>query len=180
MRPGTRLVDEDAYDDRPGGPAADRPARRRIDLLARGAAVRSGGRPAGADRNALVEAARWLADRPTFTGTATELLVALGRLDNLDEIADTVTCRPGLAVGVADLVDARRQALRDRLDPTVLIATVGRSAGRGDLAGGLLAVALVRHGAGFGWPGPWRDLLLDLRRHPDLDVREQAFGIDMS
>ncbi|BEL06217.1 hypothetical protein Q0Z83_044080 [Actinoplanes sichuanensis] len=41
-------------------------------------------------------------------------------------------------------------------------------------------MAVVRHGAGFGWKQPWRDLLTGLRRHPDPDVREEAYAIDMS
>jgi len=76
-----RLVDRDADDDHPRDPAVDRRARRRIELLARGAVVRSGSRPADADRTALVESARWLAGHVAFAGTATGLLVDLDRLD---------------------------------------------------------------------------------------------------
>lgn len=175
-----RLVDRDAADDHPGDPAADRPARRRIELLTRGAVVRSRSRPAGADRTALVESARWLAGHPAFTGTATGLLVDLGRLDNLDEIAGLCAGRPILAIRTAERVDTRLRGLREWPDPAVLSDTVARLAGRGDLAGGLFAVALVRHGAGFGWKAPWRDLLIGLRRHPDADVREEAYAVDMS
>ena len=39
---------------------------------------------------------------------------------------------------------------------------------------------LVRHGAGHGWKAPWRDLLIGLRRHPDTDVRQEAYAIEMS
>ncbi|MEV4760040.1 hypothetical protein AB0J86_33760 [Micromonospora sp. NPDC049559] len=175
-----RLVDRDAGDDHPGDPAADRPARRRIELLARGAAVRSGVRPAGADRSALVESTRWLAGHPAFAGTAMGLLVDLGRLDNLDEIAGLCAGRPVLALRTAERVGARLRSLPEWPDPAILAGTAARLAGRGDLAGGLFAVALVRHGAGFGWPAPWRDLLIGLRRHPDADVREEAYAVDMS
>ncbi|MGW4461835.1 hypothetical protein [Micromonospora sp. NPDC004704] len=175
-----RLVDRDANDDHPGDPATDRPARRRIELLARGAVVRSGNRPANADRAALVESARWLAGQPAFAGTATGLLVDLGRLDNLDEIAGLCTGRPVLATRTAEHVGARLRGLREWPDPATLAETVTRLAERGDLAGGLFAVALVRHGAGFGWKAPWRDLLIGLRRHPDADVREEAYALDMS
>ena len=41
-------------------------------------------------------------------------------------------------------------------------------------------MALVRHGAVSGWPEPWRGLLTGLRRHPDADVREEAYGVEMS
>ncbi|SCG39693.1 hypothetical protein [Micromonospora coxensis] len=176
----TRLVARDADDDHPGDPTADRPARRRIELLAHGAVVRSRTLPASADRSALVESARRLAGRPGFAGTATGLLVDLGRLDNLDEIAGLCAGRPVLAVRAAERVGARLRDLGEWPGPVVLADTVARLAGRGDLAGGLFAVALVRQGAGLGWRSPWRDLLIGLRRHPDADVREEAYHIDMS
>ncbi|GAB3158478.1 hypothetical protein GCM10027290_61810 [Micromonospora sonneratiae] len=174
-----RLVDRDADDDHPGDPVSDRPARRRIELLARGAVVRSGSRPANADRTALVESARRLAGHPAFAGTATGLLVELGRLDNLDEVAGLCVGRPVLALRTADRVGTRLQGLRERVDLAFLTGTVARLAGRGDLAGGLFAVALVRHGASFGWKAPWRDLLIGLRRHPDADVCAEAYAVDM-
>ncbi|MEV4706086.1 hypothetical protein [Actinoplanes sp. NPDC049316] len=176
----TRLVDRDAADTHPGDPASDRPARRRILLLASGAAVRSASRADDADRTMLVESARWLAGHPAFAGTAAGLLIDLGRLDDLDEVADLCAGRPVLAVRTAGRVGARLRGLRQWPDPAVLANTVARMAGRGDLAGGLFAVALVRHGAGFGWGTPWQDLLIGLRRHPDADVREEAYAIDMS
>lgn len=175
-----RLVERDTHDDHPGDPAADRPARRRIELLTRGATVRSGRLPATADRAELLAAARRLAGHPAFTGTATRLLIDLGRLDNLDEAAALCTGRPVLAIRTAEHVGVRLRGLREWPDTPVLAGTVARLAGRGDLAGGLFAVALVRHGAGFGWKAPWRDLLIGLRRHPDADVREEAYAIDMS
>ncbi|WBB93448.1 hypothetical protein [Verrucosispora sp. WMMC514] len=175
-----RLVDRDAQDDHPGDPATDRPARRRIALLAHGAVIRSAHHPTSADRTALIEAARWLAGRPAFASTATGLLVDLGRLDNLDEIAAVCADRPVLAARTAERVGTRLQNLRESPDPAALTDTITRLTGRGDLTNGLFAVALVRHGAGYGWKTPWRDLLIRLRRHPDADVREQAYAIDMS
>ncbi|MDO3703224.1 hypothetical protein Q3W71_16245 [Micromonospora sp. C28SCA-DRY-2] len=175
-----RLVDRDADDDHPGDPRVDRPARRRIDLLARGAVVRSRSRPAGTDQSVLIGSARWLAGHPAYAGTATGLLVDLGRLDNLDEVAGLCAGRPVLALRTAERVGARLGGLREWPDPALLAGTVARLAGRGDLAGGLFAVALVRHGASFGWPAPWRDLLIGLRRHPDADVREEAYAVEMS
>ncbi len=176
-----RLVARDADDNHPGDPATgDRPDRRRIELLAQGAAVRSGYQPPSADRSALVESARWLATRPGFTGTATALLVDLNRLDNLDEIADLCEGRPVLSVRTAERVGARLRSLREWPDTDALTTTIVDLAERGDLAGGLFAVSLVRHGAGFGWKTPWRDLLIRLRQHPDVDVREEAYAIDMS
>ncbi|MFG1715215.1 hypothetical protein [Micromonospora sp. NPDC049203] len=176
----TRLVERDAADDDPGGPVTDRPARRRVESLAEGAALWSASRPAGADRAGLVEAARWLAGQDSFLGTATRLLVGLGRLDGLDEVAALCAGRPLVAVRTAERVGARLLDLRQRLEPAVLADTVVHLAGRGDLAGGLFAVALVGHGSEFGWKTPWRDLLTGLRRHPDADVREAAYTLDMS
>ncbi|MEV4269209.1 hypothetical protein [Micromonospora aurantiaca (nom. illeg.)] len=175
-----RLVERDAADDDPGGPAADRPARRRVELLTEGAALWSDSRPAGADRAGLVEAARWLAGQDGFLGTATGLLVELGRLDELDEVAALCAGRPVVAVRTAQRVGDRLLTMRRRPDPAALAETVDHLAGRGDLAAGLFAVALVAHGSEFGWKTPWRDLLVGLRRHPDADVREAAYTLDMS
>ncbi|WP_030486985.1 hypothetical protein [Micromonospora chokoriensis] len=175
-----RLVDRDADDAHPGDPAADRPARRRVEILVRGAGVWSDSRSASADRSALVDAARWLAGHPAFAGMAMELLINLGRLDNLDEITALCASRPVLAIRAAERVGTRLRGLRAWPEPEFLTRTITRLAGRGDLAGGLIAVALVRHGAGYGWKAPWRDLLIGLRQHPDADVREQAYAIDMS
>ncbi|MGC4897263.1 hypothetical protein [Micromonospora sp. DT31] len=174
-----RLVDRDAADDDPGGPAADRPARRRVGLLADGAAIWSDSLSA-ADRTGRVEAARWLAGHDGFLATATGLLVTLGRLDNLDEVAALCAGRPVVAVRTAERVSGRLRDMRQRPDPAVLADTVAHLTGRGDLAGGLFAVTLVAHGSAFGWKTPWRELLIGLRRHPDADVREAAYTLDMS
>jgi hypothetical protein len=158
----------------------DRPARRRIELLARGALTRSGSLPAEADRAGLFAAARRLAAQPGFVDTAAEMLVGLGRLGNVDEVAGWCAGRPALAVRTADRVGARLRSLREQPTVDFLASTITRLAARGDLAGGLFAVALVRHGAGFGWKTPWREMLIELRRHPDADVRADAYAIDMS
>jgi hypothetical protein len=175
-----RLTDRDAGDDHPGDPTVDRPARRRIELLARGALTRSGSLPAEADRAGLFAAARRLAAQPGFVDTAAEMLVGLGRLGNVDEVAGWCAGRPALAVRTADRVGARLRSLREQPTVDFLASTITRLAARGDLAGGLFAVALVRHGAGFGWKTPWREMLIELRRHPDADVRADAYAIDMS
>jgi hypothetical protein len=83
-------------------------------------------------------------------------------------------------VATADRVAARLRELPELVDVDRLHGVVRRLAGRGDLAGGLFAVALVRPGATFEWSAPWRDLLVSLRAHPDADVREEAYAIDMS
>ncbi|MEU4428677.1 hypothetical protein AB0F81_49395, partial [Actinoplanes sp. NPDC024001] len=124
-------------------------------------------------------AARWLAARPGYTGIGAAALVGLGRLDNLDEVAGLCADRPVVAVRTAEQVGARQRDLIAE-DPAGLRTVVARLAGRGDLAGGLFAVALVRAGAGYGWAQPWRDLLLRLREHPQTEVRDEACAIDMT
>ncbi|MBE1537504.1 hypothetical protein [Actinomadura algeriensis] len=53
-----------------------------------------------------------------------------------------------------------------------------RLAERGDLPGGLFACALARvQGPEAGWPDEWRELLRDLRAHPDGEVAFTARGI---
>jgi hypothetical protein len=175
-----RLADRDAADDRPDDPVADRPARRRVGVLLAGAVIlmRSPSRSRG--RAAVADAIRRLAARPAFTAVAVPALVGLGRLDDLDEIADLCAGRPALAVAAAGRVGARLRELPEVVGGTLLPGLVRRLAGRGDLAGGLFAVALVRPGATFEWAAPWRDLLVALRAHPDTDVREEAYAIDMS
>jgi hypothetical protein len=175
-----RLAQRDSADSAPAGPGADHPARRRIDALAQGAVAWARGTPFDADRSAAVAATRQLAARPTYTGTAAAMLVGLGRLDNLDEIADLCAARPALAVRTAARVAARLRELPRAIDADFLRPAVLRLAGRGDLVGGLFAVELTRPGATFGWSTPWRDLLLHLRQHPDPDVREEAYAVDMT
>jgi hypothetical protein len=157
------LADRDAADDRPDDTLADRPARRRIRVLLDGAVASARGPVGAGARAALIEAVRRLAERPVFTGVGAGALVGLGRLDNLDEIADLCTGRPGLAVRVAERVGPRIRELPELpelLDAGRLYGVVRRLAGRGDLAGGLFAVALVRPGVSFEWAAPWRDLLV--------------------
>jgi hypothetical protein len=67
-------------------------------LLVRGALARSRSLPANADRTTLFASARWLAAQPDFTSIAAGMLVDLGRLDNLDEIAGLCAGRPVVAV----------------------------------------------------------------------------------
>ncbi|GIE78190.1 hypothetical protein Aph02nite_41400 [Actinoplanes philippinensis] len=176
----TRLVERDAADDRPGGPGTDRPARRRVAWLAQAAAHRSAARPAGADRSVLVDRARWLADRPGFAPIAVRLLVDLGRLDNLGEVADRCAGRPVLAVRAAEHLTQRMRDLSAFHDTGALARLAGRLAARGDLAGGLLALALAEFGHDVGWTAPWPDLVHELRRHPEAGVRDEAIDLDMA
>ena len=175
-----RLVQRDAADAGPDGPGADRPGRRRIETLAQAAVIWARSTPADTDRSPVLAAVRQLAAQPAFTATATTTLVGLGRLDNLDEIADLCAGRPVLAVRTAARVATRLRELPNAIDATALRPAILRLAARDDLAGGLFAIELTRPGATFGWSAPWRDLLLQLRHHPDPDVREEAYTIDMT
>ncbi|MFC4070904.1 hypothetical protein [Actinoplanes subglobosus] len=175
-----RLVERDAADDLPGGPDADRPARRRAELLTQAVSIRSGARPYDADRSHFVDRARWLADRPGFVTAAVRLLIDVGRLDGLDEVADRCAGRPVLAVRAAGYLGERLPDLAAAVSPEAVAAAVTRLSGRGDPAGGLLALALVAVGDEFGWKAPWCDLVHELRRHPDAEVRDEAYGVDMA
>ncbi|MEU1808828.1 hypothetical protein [Micromonospora aurantiaca (nom. illeg.)] len=113
--------------------------------------------------------------------TATrDLLTALDPLSHRDRTRRLVAWARTAPDRTAQRVRDRLLTMRRRPDPAALAETVGHLAGRGDLAGGLFAVALVAHGSEFGWKTPWRDLLVGLRRHPDADVREAAYTLDMS
>jgi hypothetical protein len=173
-----RLADREAADDRPGDPAADRPARRRLETIAQGAARWSVFAPAGADRSALFAAARRLATRPAHLRPALDLLVGAGRLENLDEVADLCAGRPVLAARMQREVG--NGMYWSSLEPAVLRGIAAGLAARGDLAGGLLAVALAGKGHDEDWPPPWRDLLFGLRRHPEAEVRDEAYAVDMT
>ncbi|MCW3842853.1 hypothetical protein ONA70_22390 [Micromonospora yasonensis] len=175
-----RLAQRDAVDSQPAGPGTDRPARRRIEALAQGAVIWARSTPLDTSRSPVVTAAQQLAAQPAFTATATAMLVGQGRLDNLDEIADLCAGRPALAVRTAARIAARLRELPNSIDATVLRPTILRLADRGDLSGGLFAIELTRPGATFGWSTPWRDLLLHLRHHPDPDVRNEAYTVDMT
>ncbi len=138
--------------------------RRRLDTLAAAVAAWSRSVPAAVDRSALVASARWLAAQPSGRPVAAVMLLGLGRLDNLDELADLCAGRPVLAVRVADRI-------RERL-PFDDQVTVRRLAARGDLAGGLFAVALLSDSGS--------ELLLTLRGHPEPEVRDEAYAIALA
>jgi hypothetical protein len=181
-----RLADQDAADH-----GADRPARRRLALLAEGAAalVRAEPLTAVGGRGAVPGAAAWLAtgfrrlsDRPEHRRALATVLVETSPLDDLDELADLCAGRPGLAVRTATRVGgrSRQEAAQASPDPEKRAVPIRRLAARGDLAGGLYAVELVRAGERVSWRGRWRELALELRAHPDPDVRDEAYAIDLN
>ncbi|WP_229830517.1 hypothetical protein [Actinoplanes ianthinogenes] len=161
-------------------PGADLPARRRVEVLAQGVATLGRSLPPGAGRGALIAGMHALAARPGYLTVALSALVSLGHLDNLLEIADRCAGRPVIAARLAERVGARLREDRNPPSPAVLHDLIERLAWRGDLAGGLFAVQLVRFGAGYRWAGRWRELLLALRSHPDPDVRDDAVTVTMT
>ncbi|MEV7627542.1 hypothetical protein [Actinoplanes sp. NPDC089786] len=171
-----RLAELDRLDAEPGGPAADRPARRRLTWLADRAVTWAVSAGAGVDRAPLIAAARALGEVPAFAGTAARLLAAALPL-RTPELIELCTPRPLLAVVVAGVVAER--ARKESLEPAILRASAAVLGGRGDLAGGLIAVALARAGERHRWAEPFRGMLLDLRQHPDPEVRGAALEVSM-
>lgn len=178
------LVRADGADPDPGGPAGDRPARRRMDAVLAAAADWARSADPQLDRTPAREAARELGRHPAYRAGAAGLLTALLRPDGADadrftagvvEIAGLVDGRPALAARLADLPEGART-----VDPAPVLDAAWALAGRGEATCGLFAVALARRGREFGWSPPWRDLLRELRRHPVPDVRDAAFATSMT
>ncbi|MER7890020.1 hypothetical protein ABTX15_09375 [Micromonospora sp. NPDC094482] len=184
------LVRLDDADPDLGGPAADRPARRRIGAIVDEAGNWAGTAGPQVDRAPARQAAVALGRHPAYVAEAAGLLSALLRLDavtsgqlvaEIVRIAELVDGRPVLAGRLAHLLGRRTTRWRPTsVDPALLLDAAGSLAGRGDVATGLFAVALARHGRSLGWPQPWRNLLRLLRGHPVADVRDAAFGVSMA
>ncbi|WP_212997366.1 hypothetical protein [Winogradskya consettensis] len=179
-----RLVALDLADPEPGSAVRDRPARRRLNAIAdrltswaRDNVVR--------DAERVRVAARKLASHPAFLSDAAGLLTALADLrpagvdalgDRLAEVADLVAGRPAVAVRLAaDLDRHRRYSFTAR--PELGLPAARRLTGRGDLAGGLLALALLAPGGSQQWSPPWQEALQRLRDHPDPDVSAEAYAV---
>ncbi|XVU24168.1 hypothetical protein ACQPZJ_44210 [Actinoplanes sp. CA-054009] len=168
-----RLVARDRADREPGTPQRDRPARRCLIRIVGDAAgwARSG----RGDLEPVRRAARKLAAQPGFLAEGAELLAALAgeRPAPLAEVADLVAGRPALAVRLAGQLGGFGPAA-GRLDE--VLAGARLLADRGDLAGGLFALALVA-GAGraMRWTEPCRVALRQLRHHPDPDVADASY-----
>ncbi|WBB80585.1 hypothetical protein O7606_04130 [Micromonospora sp. WMMD882] len=184
------LVHADETDPEPGGPAADRPARRRMEAVLGAAADWAASAEPQVDRAPVREAARELGRRSAYRAGAAGLLTALVRLD--DDTADQLTAdlleitalvedRPALAANLAARLAAHcGQRTAGAADPTPILDTARRLAARHEAAAGLFAVALAGRGKGYGWSEPWRELVHELRRHPVADVRDAAFAITMA
>ena len=183
------LVRLDRDDADPGGPATDRPARRRIDLLVEQTIDWAEHAGPEADRESIREAARSLAGQPEFESQGAALLLALARLDasgpddlvaQLTEVAGLLVDRPALAGLLAGRLVDRVSAGGGNQMASTLAAAADRLTADGGVTTGLFAVGLTRAGAGDGWPQPWPSLLHRLRRHPAPDVRSAAFEVVMA
>ncbi|MEU4774096.1 hypothetical protein [Micromonospora sp. NPDC023644] len=178
------LVRADDADPDPGGPAGDRPARRRVDAIV---ATMCGALEPRSDPAPVRRAADELGRHPAYLAGAGTLLTRLLPLDgttserltaDIVEIAELVAGRPALAARLARLL-GQRAAPPAALDVESVLGTARVLAARGEAGTGLFAVALAEGGRAFGWSAPWRNLLHLLREHPVADVRDAAFDIRM-
>ncbi|MER5930975.1 hypothetical protein [Streptomyces sp. NPDC002054] len=158
------------------GPGEDLPARRRLETLI-GSSIR--------DPGMCAVLARQLTAEPAVTAIRTALLVRAVDLAAaepelllwLRELTTAIEGRPVLAVRVAeDLEEAHRYG--DPLaDPAAALAAVRALSTDGGLVEGLLAVGLATAlGGRQGWPDTCRAAIVELRRHPDQEVRETAYA----
>ncbi|MET9466490.1 hypothetical protein ABZY44_17125 [Streptomyces sp. NPDC006544] len=161
-------------------PDLDLPALRRLRVLV--------ARPPLAEHPSVREAVvRQLADEPLLTEARVALLLHAVdlRADPADpeglraalwELVAALRGRPGLARATArDLGSG--YAHGDPLpDPASVLECVRGLASDGGAEAGLFASALTAGlGRLHGWPAPWRELLRELRGHPETEVRDTAF-----
>lgn len=169
-----RLVARDQQDTEPGTPLRDRAVRRSLTRIA-GTASRWARSHPPVDPEPAREAARALAASPGFLDDGAELLLALAGVEAepLAEVADLVAQRPALAVRLAGQLG---ESAKDTGRPETALAL----GNRGDLAGGLLALALVTAAGGVtSWKEPWPEALNRLRDHPHPDVAAGAYRRQM-
>ncbi|KOG35669.1 MULTISPECIES: hypothetical protein [Streptomyces] len=162
-----------------GGRGGDLPARRRLDSLL-GSSIR--------DPRMCAVLARRLATEPAVTAARTALLVRAVDLTSteaelifsLRELAAATEGRPVLAVRVAEDLEEAHQYGDPLHDLSPALAAVRVLASEGRLVEGLLAVGLVTAlGVRKDWPDSCRAAVVELRRHPELEVREAAYVTDL-
>ncbi|MET9610726.1 hypothetical protein ABZZ17_37540 [Streptomyces sp. NPDC006512] len=159
-----------------GGRDGDLPARRRLESLL-GYLHR--------DHRMCAALARQLTAEPAVTSARTALLVKAVDLEaaepelllSLGELIAAIEGRPVLAVGVAKYVEETHRSGNRLADPAAVLAAVRALSGGGGLPEGLLAVGLARAvGIRQDWPETCRAVVVELRRHPDREVREAAYA----
>lgn len=94
----------------------------------------------------------------------------------LGELVAALRGRPGLARATASGLKSSYDHGDPLPDPGTALESVRGLASHGGAEAGLLAAALTAGlGRLHGWPAPWRELLRELRRHPEPEVRDAAF-----
>ncbi|MGP3966180.1 hypothetical protein [Streptomyces sp. 6N223] len=176
----------DAREDTPDAQAdADRPARRRVHVLARRLARAAHGNPEQL-RTLAAEAGEVLARHADFVPDAAEALLNAVDLDAdprtlgpaLARLAWLHQDRPALAARTARALHGTLAAPPRPGNPATLLAVARELGAQGGAATGQFAVQLARAGgARAGWTPPWRDLVRWLRRHPVPDVRDAALAL---
>lgn len=180
----SRLIELDRADD-DTDPEADRPARRRLEYLV-GAYTDSRFDPPEPVETALqAELGTMLLGEADHvdSGARLSLQSALGAdgrlLPVLAELAAHLATRPAAAARLLPRLKTLVDRRSDWSDESVLAAATALAA-RPEPASGQFAVVLAARGARGQWPRPWRELVRQLRRHADPDVREAAYALRLS
>ncbi|MFF7776952.1 hypothetical protein ACFZCG_21300 [Streptomyces tanashiensis] len=162
-----------------GGRDGDLPARRRLDSLL-GSTIR--------DPRMCAVLARQLAAEPAATATRTALLVRAIDLEaaepellySLRALTAAIEGRPVLAARVAEDVEEAHRYGRPLAGPGAALTAIRVLSGEGGLVEGLLAVGLATAlGTRLDWPESFRATVVELRRHPEPEVRDAAYATDL-
>ncbi len=158
----------------------DAPARQRLAEIAE--QLRDPAHDWSYPEGVLRTAARDLRTDQEFAWLAVRLLAMDTRFDDesctgsLLDIAEVAAGRPLLVARAVAEIGAVLE--NSRIDNGRVLLAVHQLTSRGDLAGGLIAVELLKSvGERIGWPQPTRSSLRWLRRHPDGDVRAAAWSV---
>ena len=159
-------------------PLRDLPARQRLGYLVGGLGgwgpAREAARRHPAPIRRIVEI---LAVDPTFVVEAARLSAAL-LWPGPDFVADLAALADLLAPLPGAMSEVDGHCAVAEWEPAEVAPGVDALAGRGDPAGGLLAVSLTAvAGERAGWPEAWRERLRALRRHPSPEVRQAALAV---
>ena len=132
--------------------------------------------------------ARQLAAEPAATATRTALLVRAIDLEaaepelllSLRELTAAIEGRPVLAARVAEDVEEAHRYGRPLAGPGAAPTAIRVLSGEGGLVEGLLAVGLATAlGTRLDWPESLRTTVVELRRHPEPEVRDAAYATDL-
>jgi hypothetical protein len=162
-------------------PSLDRPAHRRLTSLVEALLDWACRVRPSASRAALARAGRRLVGDPARRYLGARLLVHAVADDGLPEVCDLLLAEPVAVLGVQEVSDELARRIEDQpdADPAPVLAAAVRLSARGDVPGGLFALALAHRGEELGWPQEWRALVHGLRQHPSADVRFAALRLDL-